>query len=244
MRPVMRGVSPQTTDFKSYDDAKHHLVSRLGSFCSYCERHIKTNLAVEHIQPKGLAAYAHLTGTWENFLLGCVNCNSTKGDKDILLADVFLPDRDNTSAAFDYLPDGKIAISNALSPVSQTKAENLLSAVGLDKPIVTYLDENGKQVALDRVAQRMEVWGIASEARNDVAAAPGNHTVRKLVVKLALAHGFFSIWMEVFAGDSDMRKRLIRAFPGTEASRCFDMATTALVRPGPNPDTLPHGGKI
>jgi hypothetical protein len=35
--------------------------------------------------------YAHFVGRWDNFLLGCVNCNSTKLDKDVeLLVDVAL----------------------------------------------------------------------------------------------------------------------------------------------------------
>src|SRR5271157_2553705 len=107
MRPVLRGNSPQAADYDNYRDAFGELTGRIGMFCSYCERRIPTQLAVEHIQPKGLPAYAHLQGRWENFLLGCVNCNSTKGDKDVVLADVLLPDRDNTAAAYEYTMDPK-----------------------------------------------------------------------------------------------------------------------------------------
>ncbi len=39
---------------------------------------IATNLAVEHIQPKDDERYPELEGSWDNYLLGCVNCNSTK----------------------------------------------------------------------------------------------------------------------------------------------------------------------
>lgn len=73
MRPVVRGASPQAGDFKNYRDAFAELAGRIGMFCSYCERRIATQLAVEHIQPKAL--YEHLQGRWDNFLLGCVNCN-------------------------------------------------------------------------------------------------------------------------------------------------------------------------
>ena len=100
MRPIRRGGSPRHSDFNNYKDAKAYLVSRLGSYCSYCERRIATMLAVEHIQPKDLPAYGHLTGRWENFLLGCVNCNSTKKDKDVQLDTILLPDRDNTFAVY------------------------------------------------------------------------------------------------------------------------------------------------
>lgn len=73
MRPIERGPSPRATDFDDYRDAFPELASRLGSYCSFCERRIPTNLAVEHIQPKALPAYAALVGRWDNFLLACVN---------------------------------------------------------------------------------------------------------------------------------------------------------------------------
>lgn len=164
MRPVQRGASPRTTDFAQYSDAKADLVSHLGPYCSYCERRIPTNLAVEHIQPKGLPAYLPLAGRWDNFLLGCVNCNSSKLNKDVVLTDVLLPDRDNTFAALTYSADGTIAADGLL-------AARLLSLVGLDKPISLVLDTNGKQVALDRVAQRMEVCK-AESAKMDIDAQP------------------------------------------------------------------------
>lgn len=244
MRPVQRGASPQETDYSDYADAKPFLVSRFGLYCSYCERRVATNLAVEHIQPKGLGAYAALAGRWDNFLLGCINCNSTKKDKDVVPSDAFLPDRDNTFAAFDYYADGRIEPSPAVPIGSRVLAERLLALVGLDKPISVVHDENGRQVALDRVAQRMEVWGIAQEAKSGVDANPGNGVVRRLVVVAALGHGFFSIWMKVFAADADMRNRLIDAFAGTRGSECFDPVTTAPVLPAPNPDRLAQGGKF
>src|SRR5690348_5769226 len=95
MRPVCRGAAPQAHDFDPYDAAKPYLVGRMGLYCSYCERRVVTQLAVEHIQPKkGPHGHPHLIGRWENYLLACVNCNSAKGDKNVVLADVFLPDRD------------------------------------------------------------------------------------------------------------------------------------------------------
>jgi len=244
MRPVRRGVSPQAIDFLDYEEAKPHLVSRLGLYCSYCERRVVSNLAVEHIQPKGLPAYAALEGRWSNFLLACVNCNSTKSSKDVVLVDVFIPDRDNTFDAFNYLADGRIEVAVHLTPGQRDQAVRLLSLVGLDKPILVALDENGKQVALDRVAQRMEAWGLALEARSDVSANPGNLAVRNGAIRTAKAAGFFSIWMTVFAGDVNMRNLLIDAFPGTRSSGCFHLATTLAFCPAPNPDHLSNGSKL
>jgi uncharacterized protein (TIGR02646 family) len=190
---VKRGASPKTDDFADYADAKLYLISRLGSYCSYCERKINTQLAVEHIQPKALPAYAHKIGEWGNFLLACVNCNSTKKDKDVILADVFLPDRDNTFIAFQYTLDGKVQPANGIAVGLANKAKDTLALSGLDKKINTVFDENGKQIAIDRVSQRMEAWLIAEDAKNDVNANPINQAVRKGAVRTALASGFFSI---------------------------------------------------
>ncbi len=117
MRPVRRGDSPIAGDYADYKTAKTDLIARIASgkhngqhiaaYCSYCERKIDTNLAVEHIEPKkGAHGKPELKGRWSNFLLACVNCNSTKGDKRVVLDQLYLPDRDNTALAFQYQADG------------------------------------------------------------------------------------------------------------------------------------------
>lgn len=242
MRPVSKGTSPVAGDFPDYEDAKPYLLSRLGHFCSYCERRIATNLAVEHIQPKGLPQYAALQRRWGNFLLGCVNCNSTKGDKDVPLGQYYLPDRDNTFAAFDYLPDGTVQAK----PGDQV-GKDTLTLTGLDKSIRQTFDDNGKQVAMDRVADRMEVWGIALETKAELEAGK---VTRESVVRNAASSGFFSVWMKVFEGDTATRQLLIDGFNGAHGFRgfegnardCFD-AQTLPVSPRSAND-LPEGGKI
>ena len=240
---MKRGASPITDDFADYANAKPYLISRLGSYCSYCERKINTQLAVEHIQPKALLAYAHKIGEWGNFLLACVNCNSTKKDKNVILADVFMPDRDNTFIAFQYTPDGKVEPALEIDERFAKIAEHTLALTGLDKAIYEVFDENDKLIAIDRVSQRMEVWLIAEDAKNDVNANPTNQAVRKGAVRTALASGFFSIWMTVFHDDADMLNRLIDAFPGTRGNGCFN-AMGKPMSPAPNPDQLQDGGKI
>lgn len=245
MRPVRRGNSPQENDFDPYTDAKPDLISRLGLYCSYCERRIATNLAVEHIQPKGLPIYVHLEGRWENFLLGCVNCNSTKSNKDVQLDNILLPDRDNTFLAFTYLADGTVSTSHFADEQGiNQQAQDTLALTGLDKPQRAVLDENEHLIAIDRVSQRLEVWAIAKDSRNEIHNDPENQALRRNTVRTAKGYGFFSIWMTVFQGDTDMRTRLIDAFPGTKDSGCFDPATTLPVSPAPNPDGLDDGGKI
>jgi hypothetical protein len=244
MRPVKRGNSPISVDFSDYEKAKPDLISRMGRYCSFCERPILTNLAVEHIQPKVLPSYAHLIGRWTNFLLACVNCNSTKGKKDVILSNILLPDRDNTFAAFIYTADGHIkpsslAINNGLAKVAQ----ETLALTGLDKKISVALDENGKEVAIDRVSQRQEAWLIAQRAKANIFKHPDNDVLKEQVTETAKQSGFFSIWMTVFENNADMRNRLIDGFSGTRNSGCFD-STTASITPAPNPDGLANGGKL
>lgn len=241
MRPILRGASPQAADYGNYREAFPELAARIGAYCSYCERRIATQLAVEHIQPKGLPAYEHLQGRWENFLLGCVNCNSTKKDKDVVLANVLLPDRDNTAAAYIYTMDGKITIPASLTATQRAMAERTLALMGLDKPVSEVVDSNGKLVAIDRVAQRMEIWLIAQESKKDLQAHPSDG-FRRQIARTATGHGFFSIWMTVFAADVAVRRLLINEFRGT-ARDCFDPNTTNLVSPRP-PNGLPNGSKI
>lgn len=244
MRPIRRGDAPQPDDYTDYKDAKSDLVARLGPYCSFCERPVVTQLAVEHIQPKGLPAYAHLTGSWNNFLLACVNCNSTKKDKDVDPSNVLLPDRDNTFAAFQYLADGTVEPSaEATQNGLRTQADSTLRLTGLDKAALSTPDENGKQVALDRMSQRMEAWLAAVEAKSDLQSNPTNHLLCDYIIKLAEKTGFFSVWMTVFTNHPMMLSRLIDSFSGTKGSGCFD-ANGVAISPAPNPDGLPGGGKI
>ncbi len=241
MRPVTRGNSPQAMDYENHRDAFPELASRIGGYCSYCERRIATQLAVEHIQPQGLPTYTHLSGRWDNFLLGCVNCNSTKGHRDVVLADVLLPDRDNTGAAYEYTMDGRIAVANHLTEPQTTMAARTLALVGLDKRASTVINSNGQLVAIDRVAQRMEAWLIAEESKRDLQARPSEE-LRRQVVRTAIALGFFSIWLTVFADDIAVRTLLIAEFPGT-ATDCYDTITTLPVSPPPA-NGLANGSKI
>jgi len=258
MRPVRRGKCPISRVYNDYKDAKPMLVSRIGSgwvkqihiacYCSYCERPIPTNLAVEHIQPKGLTVgliqpYAHLEGRWENFLLACVNCNSTKLDKDVVLSEVLLPDRDNTFIAYEYLQDGTMRVAVSDDKTAKAAA-NTLSLTGLDKPTSTILDDKKRTIALDRNSQRKQTWLLAQTAKEDVDEEPNNQIVRRQIIKLAVSHGYFSIWMSVFNNDPDIRNHLIDAFSGTRESGCFDPITTQPISPAPNPDGLLNGGKL
>ncbi|MCG8602966.1 MAG: HNH endonuclease, partial [Verrucomicrobiales bacterium] len=129
MRPIDRGEAPG--EFEEYGDAKEDLVARLGLYCSYCERPILTNLAVEHVRPKSL--YPELELSWDNFVLGCVNCNSTKLNRDVVRNDFILPDQDNAFRAYVYTQEGAILISEDLTEEVQEKAGKTLWLTGLNK---------------------------------------------------------------------------------------------------------------
>lgn len=242
MRPIRRNSSPITGDFNDYSDAKAYLVSRLGRYCSYCERSIPTNLAVEHIEPKNKNPL--LETKWSNFLLACVNCNSSKGSKNVVFNNLFLPDRDNTFYAFEYFPDGEIKPSTSLNPLNLNIAKATLTLLGLDKPIRRSLDEQGKQIALDKASQRMEVWGIAEMALIDYQTNLTNQAVKRQIIENMRANGFFSIWMKIFNNYPEMRTLFIDGMNGTQESGCFDLTTANTISPHPNLDGLDGGGKI
>lgn len=245
MRPVKKGDSPIVGDFRKYEEAKPELVSRLGLYCSYCERRIVTLLAVEHIEPKdGTYGKPALKRRWSNFLLACTNCNSCKGSSKVDFRRLIFPDRDNTFHAYRYEADGSITLASHLSPRQKVMARNTLRLIGLDKPIQVYTDSNNEQVALDRAAQRMEAFGVARVALSLMLREPNSNALKISITSNAVANGFFSIWMTVFDNYPDMKLRFIQAFDGTENSGCFDMVTGGVFTPAPNLDNLNHGGKI
>jgi hypothetical protein len=245
MRPISKGASPVVGDFRKYQDAKPDLVSRLGLYCSYCERRIVTLLAVEHIEPKsGPNGRPRLEKCWNNFLLACTNCNSCKGPKAVNFEQLLFPDRDNTFAAFVYKDDGTTTISPNITPHQTVIASNLLRLVGLKKPVQIYNDSNEQLVALDRSGQRMQAIACAKEALSLLQAEPDSNSTKEAIVMMAVQAGYFSIWMKVFDAHIDMKVRFIQAFNGTLASGCFDMTTGDSISPAPNPDALTAGSKV
>lgn len=224
MRPVDKGVAPAV--YARYQDAGPDLQARLGDYCSYCERRIETYLAIEHVQPKD--GQPELRNSWSNFLLSCVNCNSSKGKKRVDLRDYFWPDRDNTLRAFEYVEGGLVQPHADLGEGDQIRAQDTLALTGLDK----FPDNSGREpTPSDRRWQRRhETWQLANVDRNRLADQD-TIVVRELIVENAVAHGMFSIWWTVFAGDVDMRRRLREAFIGTHEGS-FDINENSVPRDG------------
>ncbi|MCY1078373.1 HNH endonuclease [Archangium lansingense] len=203
---------------------RSELIARLGEYCSFCESQLNASLAVEHILPKHRHPKHELD--WDNFLLACVNCNSTKGDKSIKPGSYYWPDRDNTARAFSYAEDGVVRPAPGLTDEQRKSAQRTIALTGLDKTPMTQLQASDR-----RWMHRLDAWGRAKNARACLAK-DDSETTRQLIVDQATALGFWSIWMTVFASDLDMRRRLIAAFAGTPVD-CFDAQTLQPVhRPG------------
>lgn len=244
MRPVRRGTAPNGGAYSPYKTAFAPLITRIGNYCSYCERRVEASLAVEHIQPKGLPAYEHLETVWSNFLLGCTNCNSTKGHQDVVFADILLPDRDNTFLAYNYEADGSLTVAAGLAPPLRAQAKELLRLTGLDRTVTAVLDDNDKQIVVDRVSKRINVFGKAREVLAKLEKRPNDIDFIETIVMLAAAEGCYSIWMKVFQGHPEVCRRLIDEHRGTRESGCFDAVTQLPVSPHPNGDAFAPGGRI
>lgn len=222
MRPVVRGPRPMDEDgneiqYVNYQNARGELICRMGQFCSYCEMRLDTSLAVEHIQPKkpegAVADIPEREQDWNNFLLACTNCNSTKGNTDVNLDDYFWPDRDNTFLAFTYSEGGIINPSEELSDELKEKARATIILTGLDKRPSNYSKASDR-----RLLNRRETWEIAQESKHDLLDCDTPQMRGQIVRSVA---GYWSVWMTVFKDDPDMLRRFIKAFPGT-AEGCFD----------------------
>ena len=225
MRPVTRGPAPRT--YTTYGQAIGDLESRLGIYCSYCERRLPASLAVEHVVPKSLAPA--LETTWDNFLLGCTNCNSVKLAQPTNKRDFLWPDIDNTLRAYTYTAGGFIQVTAGLNAPQKKKATKLMTLVGLDRhaagghPAPAPRDK--------RWQQREEVWQTALRCRDNLALLGSIKPARDLVLDAAVGYGFFSIWMTVFAHDATIKQSLIERFTGTAAD-CFNANLDPQARPG------------
>ncbi len=207
MRRVERGPWPlddanNPKSFQPYNKAKADLLSRLGEYCSYCER--LGDLHVEHVVPKRYRP--DLEQEWTNFLLGCANCNAIKGDRNLSRNGYMWPDQDDTEAVFSYLPDGIVRVRDDLSEPIRTKAQKLFDLVGLGRCPV-----NESRARDLRWRKRREAWGLAKSAQQLVKQGADIDWM----IQLAKAVGFFSVWMTVFADDPQMCDRLRRSFLGT-----------------------------
>ena len=117
------------------------------------------------------------------------------------------PDEDNTWVAFEYLPEGIVRVAGSLSEHERARAKELSKLVGLERG-----PRRDPRASDLRWRKRREAWRVARVARQRYQENPD---VVDLVIDLAKAHGFWSVWMTVFAEHSEVCDRLQREFPGT-----------------------------
>jgi hypothetical protein len=182
-------------------------------------------LVVSGYKKRKSLLHPHLEKDWNNFLLACTNCNSTKGYKKIVLADYYWPDRDNTFRAFIYLQGGIVRVNPNLTDFEQHQALKTLQLTGLDR-----MPGNDPAMKDRRWLNRRKAWDIAERSLQNLKR---NNTpsMREQIVDTATTRGFWSVWMSVFRDDTDMLERFINAFEGT-CRLCFDDQFKLVPRPG------------
>lgn len=221
MRPIIRGDVPTDADgapkvFTKYSRSRRYLVDRLGSYCSYCERHMSAGIAVEHMQPKSLKPELELT--WDNFLLGCINCNSTKGDKDIDLDEFVWPDTDNTYKLFKYDDSGIVHVADDINDADLImKIQATINLVGLQKHPPKIGTAKWEEASDRRYEQRVEAWGFATDYYDKYLNAdkPTRHAILESFEIVFPALGFWSIWMNVFSDFPEVQRMMLNVIPGT-----------------------------
>ena len=211
MRSLNKGAHPQSSDgtlvnFARHKDAAPYLIDKIGKFCSYCERHIPSNLAVEHVVAKLHAP--QLERDWNNLLLACGNCNSHKGTKTQQRTDSLWPDEDDTFNAFVYSATGSITVSEHLDDVQKSRAFMLLKTTGLDKT----LDKTSS--ADDRAKDRRERWEKALVAKRLLAQNQSITSAQQLLSLMVTDS--YSVWMAVFQDAPDFHAAIQNKFPGTK----------------------------
>ena len=221
MRPIDRGDAPR--EYTEYGQAIGDLEDRLGLYCSYCERRLPASLEVEHVAPKSRRGDQKLL--WSNFLLGCKSCNTVKGKQATNQKDFLWPDRDNTCRAFRYESGGFVKLAKGLRKDARAKACRLKDIVGLDRHQATNWPRPSRRD--NRWQQREEVWSTAMRCRQ-LMLELNQDAAQELVVNVALGYGFFSVWLTVFANETQVRTALINRFRGTSTG-CFD-ATGGFIR--------------
>lgn len=219
MRPIDKGADRGS--FSKYQDAQQPLIEQLGEYCSYCERWLATSIAVEHKKPK--KKYPEDELQWNNFLLSCANCNSTKQGDEINLDEFIWPDTDNTFRAFIYDEEGRVIPKQDFSDAKiNQKIYATWEMLGLNRHEDVYFFQ-GVVEPTDkdkRYIHRKTEWQRAVGKKNGLATKDTEER-RNEIANDALQRGMFSIWMTVFSDDADMKRRFIAAFKGT-ASDCFD----------------------
>lgn len=219
MRPVNKDAHPLRADgslvtFTEYAQSRRYLIDTIGEYCSYCERPIPANLAVEHVSPK--THNPHLELSWSNFLLACTNCNSTKGHTNVVIADYFWPDSDNTFDKFTYDVSGLVTVNALLDADDAIKAQNTISLVGLDRRQPNVGTRDWQEASDRRHEHRLKAYVEANSYATNYNNASVEDRAKFLPFLIDIAKkGFWSIWMHAFRDFPEVQRALIDSFSGT-----------------------------
>lgn len=223
MRPVNRGACPCDDSGRAlnfhpeYANARGELIKRLGEYCSFCESRLQAGLHVEHILPKRPEGHnedmPERVGDWNNFLLACVNCNSHKARTEFPDGECMFPDRCDTFSAITYSEGGQARPSASLPQRDRQRALNLIELVGLNARPAT--KQKLKRMSDRRWLNRRKAWNMAQDSHNDVLNNIDNAALLDNIVKIVIAGGHWSIWMQVFNDIPEFKEKLISQFPGT-----------------------------
>ena len=141
-----------------------------------------------------------------------------KGDKEKYL----WPDEDDTFHAYLYdrdVPRLNEEYLDRKGIQEKDKANKLFQLLKLDHIPITPKDKDRRYRA------RNEARNCALENKKTLEKLKDS-SLRKAFLKqteqLALATGFFSVWMEVFKDDKEVRQMLISSFKGTKEEYCKD----------------------
>lgn len=229
MRPVERGPCPKDETggkrvFPEYADARSHLINRMGDYCSFCEMQLSASQAVEHIQHKN--GNPELEREWDNFLLACPSCNSTKGTKVDTVGDVsrrLWPHLHRTFDLFIYTTGGVVHLAPLDDPTLAARARETEFMVGLTRrPGAGLFEEQVRRGSDNRWNKRREAWDKAVTARTTLSEVD-TETVRRCILDTAHATGFWSVWMTVFRDDAQMQGALCETFRGTAKDRVLPL---------------------
>lgn len=157
---------------------------------------------------------------WDNLLLSCKYCNTRKsdiieaGNKDLYI----WPDEDNTFKTFIYREGYPQVNEHYNIPGVRRKAANLYNLIKLGNIPQGHEDKD------KRFIKRREAFNSARMSKEnweEVKDSPNRDRFRQMIIQLALALGFFSVWMEVFKDEPEICKDLVEVFPGTVKEYCL-----------------------
>ena len=194
---------------------------RLGAYCSFCELPIRHVPEVEHKEAKAKGGDEL---AWENLLLSCKYCNTrkgtivAKGDKEKYL----WPDEDDTFHAFSYdteIPKLNEEYLQTQGDNVKQKAENLFSLLQLDNVPLTPAVKDRRYTARS-IARN---YALSSKLGWDKVKTSMDNKSDYLqqIRMLAESSGFFSVWMQVFKEDAEVKEALLEVFKGTRKEYCL-----------------------